>query len=133
MLVLLAAGCGGGARRWHVGAHAIYSWASTIRYRDCVNCVPPHKTLAALPPDGIVIQLATVRERASRDIRRWAPRIRAGDVLAGFEGEPPRIGVFQLAAQKGRTYRTVFVWFGRAHPTHGQVAKANAELARLSF
>ncbi len=65
---------------WHVGytrAHACVGvsasrcvsasgWASTVRYRDCPDCVPPHRALAHLPPDGIVIQLSNSRERPPR-------------------------------------------------------------------
>jgi hypothetical protein len=69
------------ASGWHVGrtrAHpcvgvsrsrcvSAEAWASTVRYRDCANCSPPHKTLAALPPGGIVIQLSNGRERLRTD------------------------------------------------------------------
>jgi hypothetical protein len=62
---------------WHVGstrAHVCVgvsrsrcvqaeAWASTVRYRDCANCSPPHKTLGALSPNGIVIQVTNGRER----------------------------------------------------------------------
>ena len=48
---------------WHVGSQSAHAcagvsasrcvqasgWASTVRYRDCPNCSPPHKTLAHLP------------------------------------------------------------------------------------
>jgi hypothetical protein len=138
LVVLVAAGCGGGGPHfratagWHVGADRAYSWASTIPYRDCRNCVPPHETLAALPPGGILIQLATFRERGSSRTRSWPPRIRARDVSAGFEGVPRRYGVFQFTAQTGRFDRSLYVWFGRAHPTPGQLERANAELARVT-
>jgi len=138
-LILVASGCGAAARAhfratpgWRVGAEGAYSWASTVSYRDCRNCVPPHDTLAALPPGGIVIQLATFRERDSRRIGSWPPRIRPRYVEPGFEGVPARYGVFQFSARTGRIERSLFVWFGRARPTPGQLAKANAELTRIS-
>jgi hypothetical protein len=104
-------------------------WASTVPYRDCPNCVPPHRTLANLPAGGIVIQLTNSRERPSR-VRQgtWPPRIRARDVTGPFEGEPPRYGVFQFSVRTGTTERSLFVWFGRRHPTAHQLARANAEL-----
>ena len=128
---------------WHVGstrAHACVGvsrsrcvqaegWASTVRYRDCPDCVAPHRTLAHLPPGGIVIQLSNGRERPSRaPTGKWPARIRARDVTAGFEGVPDRYGVFQKFVRVGTLEHYLFVWFGRAHPTQRQLARANAEL-----
>lgn len=92
--------------------------------------MPPHRTLAKLPPDGTVIQLSYGRERPVRmPARAWPPRIRPSDVVAGFEGEPQgRYGDFQYSARTGTLERSVFVWFGRPHPTRRQLARANAEL-----
>src|SRR5438309_472224 len=79
---------------WHVGSQSARAcpgvsstqcawaagWASTVRYRDCPNCVAPHRTLAALPPDGIIIQLTSAHERPARmRARPWPPRIRLAD------------------------------------------------------
>jgi hypothetical protein len=100
-----------------------------VRYRDCGDCVPPHKTLAHLPPRGIVIQILAGRERPSKaPVGKWPPRIRARDVTGPFEGEPDRYGVFQRFVRTGTLERSVFVWFGRKHPTRHQLARANAEL-----
>jgi hypothetical protein len=102
-----------------------------VRYRDCGNCVPPHHTLAHLRPDGIVIQLSYGRERpAAAPVGIWPPRIRARDVTNGFEGEPRgrHYGVFQTFVMAGSLERFLFVWFGRAHPTKHQLARANTEL-----
>ena len=154
-LCLLAAGCGGSgdlsvgaahfrsAGGWWVGAQEPQAcpgvsrkqcvqangWASTVEYLDCGDCVPPHRTLAALPPGGIVIQELNGRERPSKfGSRPWPPRIGAGDVTGPFEGEPANYGVFQYTARTGSTERSLFVWFGRPHPTPQQLARANAEL-----
>jgi hypothetical protein len=133
------------ASGWHVGhtrAHACVgvsrsrcvsaeAWASTVRYRDCANCSPPHKTLAALPPGGIVIQLSNGRERPPYGPRRnWPPPLlRASQVHSPFEGAPTRIGVIQLTARsRNGLEHSVFVWFGRAHPTARQLARATTEL-----
>jgi hypothetical protein len=129
---------------WHVGhtlAHACVgvsrsrcvtaeAWASTVRYRDCPNCVAPHKTLDVLPPSGIVIQLSKARERPEYGQRgSWPPRLRAAQVTGPFEGEPARFGVIQLMVRSREgVERSLFVWFGRAHPTRRQLARANAEL-----
>jgi hypothetical protein len=104
-------------------------WASTARYRDCPNCSPPHKTLAHLSPNGIVIQLTIVRQRVTHPSSgSWPPLIRAAGVHSPFEGEPPRFSVFQAFIRSGHIQRFLFVWFGRAHPTRRQLARANAEL-----
>lgn len=152
---LLVASCGGGGKlsvapahfraapSWHDGTQPVHAcpgfspkqcvqvlgWASTASYRDGEN-VPPYRTLAASPPDGIVIQeLNSTERRPSRTpTGTWPPRISAQDVTAGFEGEPTTIGVFQYLTRTGSTERYLFVWFGRAHPTDEQLARANAEL-----
>ena len=128
---------------WHVGSRPAHTcpgvpaskcvqaegWASTVRYTDCGNCVPPHHTLAHLPPGGIVIQLSYGRERPSKaPVGTWPPRIRARDLTVGFEGEPYRYAVFQTFVRTGTLERYLFVWFGRKHPTQHQLARANAEL-----
>jgi hypothetical protein len=128
---------------WHVGSRPAHrcvgvpasrcvqaeGWASTVRYRDCPNCVPPHHTLAHLSPGGIVIQLSYGRERLSKaPVGKWPPRIRRRDITGGFEGEPGRYGVFQKFVRTGTLERHLFVWFGREHPTRHQLARANAEL-----
>jgi hypothetical protein len=121
-----ARACPGVSPRRCVQAEA---WASTVPYRDCPDCVPPHRTLAQLPPDGIVIQLSYARERPVRmPARAWPPRIRRKDVVAGFEGEPRRYGLFRFGERSGTLERFLFVWFGRADPTRLQLARADAEL-----
>jgi hypothetical protein len=128
---------------WHVGsrpAHACSGvsanrcvqasgWASTVRYRDCPDCVPPHRTLAKLPPRGIVIQLTQAEERPDRaGLGKWPPRIRADKITAGGEGVSNRYGHFQTFVRTGHLEHYLFVWFGRAHPTRRQLRRANAEL-----
>ena len=133
---------------WHVGsrpAHACAGvsasrcvqasgWASTVRYRDCPNCSPPHRTLAHLPPGGIVIQLSNGRERPSRaPTGEWPPRIRARDLTVGFEGEPDRYGVFQTI-RADRNARAVPLRLVRPRPSdRHQLARANAELRTVSL
>jgi hypothetical protein len=109
------------------------SWAATIPWRGCGWCIP-HQMVAALPPDGVVLQISISKERpmTARVALPWPPRIRARDVVAGFEGVSPRYGVSQQLARYGQVERYVWGWFGRARPTTAQLARANAELARLS-
>jgi hypothetical protein len=129
---------------WHVGSTRAHSCvgvsrsrcvsaeacASTVRYRDCPNCTPPHKTLAALPPSGIVIQLSNGRDWPAYGRRgSWPPRLRASQAVGPFEGEPARFSVIQLMVRsRDGVEHFLFVWFGRAHPTRRQLARANAEL-----
>jgi hypothetical protein len=130
---------------WHVGSTRTHScsgvtrgrcvmaeaWASTVPYRDCPDCVPPHKTLATLPPDGIVIQLTDARERPPYGQRgSWPTRIRASQIISGpFEGTPAHISYTQLVVRSPHDVEHfLFVWFGRPHPTPQQLARANTEL-----
>jgi hypothetical protein len=109
------------------------AWASTVPYRDCPNCVPPHKTLATLPPDGIVIQLTDARERPPYGRPgSWPTRIRASQVSRGpgaGEGMPDRISYAQLIVRSPHDVEHfLWLWFGRSRPTAQQLARANAEL-----
>lgn len=134
-----------GGSGWHVGAGRVQScvgvpasrcvqassWAATVPLRDCANCIP-HRTLAALPPDGIVIQLTVGRERPLRGTRgTWPVRVRRRDVRPGFEGVPARYGVVQLERTSGGVEHALWVWFGRARPTTVQLARANAQIGRV--
>jgi hypothetical protein len=94
--------------------------------------VPPHATLATLPPDGIIIQLTDGRERPARAPRgSWPTRIHASQVTSGpFEGVArANLSYAQLVVRSpDNVEHFLFVWFGRAHPTAQQLARANAEL-----
>jgi hypothetical protein len=129
---------------WHVGSSPARAcpgvsasrcvearaWAGTVRYRDCSDCVPPHRTLAALPPDGILIQLSNARERPARaPVRSWPVRIRRKSLIrGGGEGIPRTVAYAQWFVRSGGVEHYLWVWFGRAHPTRRQLARANAEL-----
>ncbi len=107
------------------------SWASTIRWRGCTACLP-HKTIEALPPDGIALQISlATEERRPHWLKpaAWPARIRATDVVSGLEGVSARFGVFQHYQRVGRYEVTVWAFFGRPHPTAAQLRAANAELA----
>lgn len=104
------------------------SWAATIPWHGCADCLP-HQMIAALPPDGIILQVSVSAEHplVGRRAGAWPPTIRAGN-LSGIEGVPGQYGVFQLFARYGRRESYVWAFFGRAHPTRAQLAAANAEL-----
>ncbi len=121
----------GTAPGWHVGSGTSWGWASTVPYRDCPDCVPPHGTLAHLPPGGVLIQLGNFRaERPPQaSPAEWPPRIRPKDVSkGGGEGIPRRVGYAQWFIRSKGIEHYLWVWFGRAHPTRRQLARANAEL-----
>lgn len=98
-----------------------------MRWRDCADCLP-HRTLAALPPDGIAIEvlLASERPPVAKQALIWPPRVSAAEV-GGLEGVPNRIGVYQRFARVGRFEAYVFAFFGRSRPTARQLAVANKE------
>jgi hypothetical protein len=131
-------------RGWHVGSNRVHdcpgvsralcqqvtSWAATVRFRDCGDCVPPHRTLAALPASGISIQLLLGREtkRVRMPAFAWPPRIRARDVVGPIEGGPERVGSAQKFGRLEGFNAYLYVFFGRRHPSSGQISRANAEL-----
>jgi hypothetical protein len=129
------------ARGWYVGAtrahpclgvhrcSQVESWAGTVRWRDCGNCEPPHKTLASLPPSGIVISVLLAKElKPSRHVLRWPPVLRARVIVSPIEGAPARIGFFGRGGRLRGFSAGLFVYFGRRHPTPRQLARAQAEL-----
>jgi hypothetical protein len=128
---------------WHVGVgklHAcpgvaatkcarVTSWASTVRWRDCVDCLP-HRTVATLPATGVAIQVSLIRESpaVAKEALAWPPQVRAADLVSPFEGLPSRIGVYQRFARMGAYEVYILVLFGRSRPDGRQLAAANAEL-----
>jgi hypothetical protein len=110
------------------------SVASTLRLRDCVECLP-HRTVAAMAPGDIVVKITVAAEHPLRGRRKlaWPPHITRNAVSAGFEGLPSRVGVYQGQTVVRKHEVLVFVVFGRAHPTDRQLQRANAELRRVRF
>ena len=111
------------------------TWAATIRWRDCGECLP-HRTVAALPPGGIALQVTVAVEHPVPGwvrLERWPPRVRSGEIVAPFEGLPARVGVYQHVALVHGIEVSAIVFFGRPHPTAKQAARARALLARLKL
>lgn len=111
----------------------VFSVASTTPWRDCLACLP-HQTAAAMSRDDIAIQIDVARESAKlRPTFTWPPLITRPQVVAGFEGLPSRISTYQGHGRVGKREVSVFVLFGRPHPTGRQLRRANAELRRVRF
>jgi hypothetical protein len=88
-----------------------------------------------MPASAIAIQITAAIEHPIR-LRRefaWPPQVTGADVTAGFEGLPGRVGVFQGSTLTHGREVSFFVWFGRSHPTAGQLDRANSELRRTRF
>jgi hypothetical protein len=104
--------------------------ASTTRFRDCLECLP-HRTVAAMRAQDIAIKLTVAIERPLRTKRifAWPPRI-VRRAVAGLEGLPARIGVYQGSTLVGSKEVFAFAFFGRAVPTDRQLKRVNAELRR---
>lgn len=132
-----------GGNGWQAGANRVHacpgvprsrcaqvaSWASTVRFRDCGDCVPPRKTLAVLPASGISIQLLLGRPQSKGPALAWPPRLHRRDVVGPIEGGPARIGSVQKFGRLQSFDAYLNVFFGRRHPTATQLARANGELA----
>lgn len=116
---------------WRVGAGSSWGWAATVPYRDCRDCIPPHRTLAHLPADGILIQLGNfpAEHPPQASLAKWPPRIRQKNVYpGGAEGIPRHVGYAEWFIRRRGIEHYLRVWFGRTHPTRRQLARANAEL-----
>lgn len=150
---MLLVGCGGtavstpqfrAAAGWHVGSRSARAchvrhthcaralgWAATVPCTDCAADLPL-RTLAALPPGGVVIKLVNFRIGDTHPPERlWPSRVRASDVELSHAALTGR-SLF-LAMRAGRTGAidwSFLVLFGRAHPMARQLARANAELRR---
>jgi hypothetical protein len=124
-----------GAAKVRPDGQQTWTWASTVPYRDEPFQFLPHKTLAALPPDGIVIDVQLFgpdeRQRAATSPLRITP----ADGPGSMEGLTPPFSLYGTGGRMpGRDYDVdVSVLFGREHPTAEQFARANAELARLDL
>jgi hypothetical protein len=120
---------------------AAYTVAGTTRYRDGLNDLPPGRTLAALPPDGIVMRVSLIADNRHTPVaaprERLAPgspfRLRSARCL-DFEGFPETRGSCVLRTVVPQRYRVeIWVFYGRKRPSAEQRARAQAQLDRLSL
>lgn len=133
---------------WHVGSARLpaapgcgrciqtESWASSRRYADPPNQLPPWHTLASLPRHGIVMHVTRAWEPSPP---RWIYRRRPltivrSEIHANFEGNAgARISLWSTSTWRAGSYVTVWVFFGAPVPGRADVARAQAELARTRF
>jgi len=128
---------------WHVGASGVKacpgvprsrctytsSWASAGPWRDCPDCAGAERTLAHMDRNGIAIFLSLSKERFRQPRAiRWPPRLRLRAIVSPVEGHASRFSLFSLGGRLHGLDAGLYVWFGRPHPTRGQIARAQAEL-----
>jgi hypothetical protein len=113
------------------------SWASTIAYRDPANQLPPHRTMAALPADGVIVHVTRSWEPSPPAwVHRTHPlRIAPRAVTASFEGNTTngRVSRWMGTTWRGGSFVSVWVLFGRPTPTAAQVRRAQSELDPAVF
>lgn len=124
---------------WHVGTggraavraegEQTTSWAATVPWRDGPMELPPHRTLARLPRDGVAIFVSLFRDSRRLTQRPWhSLRIDGRQTSGGFEGLPSRFGLYRADVPRGRYVVDLWVFFGTIHPPPAVVARAQAEL-----
>lgn len=113
------------------------SWASTVPFTDGANELPPHRMIASLPPDGIIMAVVQWREcRIIRGLRELRPPLSlARAVRMQFPG--PRgdeLPLFRVMGRfPGRYNVDLWLFYGRRHPTAAQRAAARRELAGVRW
>jgi hypothetical protein len=110
------------------------SWAATVPYRDPPTQFPPHATLAALPADGIAIVAWLSRMAGLQsELPTREPAFKLAQAHEGpFEGVPTGTATYQIATNvPDRFDVTLWIFFGRPHPTREQLDRAQAELDAL--
>jgi hypothetical protein len=113
-----------------------WTFASTVRYLDEPVQFPPTRTLDQLPTDGIIIDVTLFGPDRHGAREAQAPfRMDQATRSDSWEGMPPDLPLFSIAGGvPGQSYDVdISVLFGRPHPSEGQLAAADAELARLNF
>jgi hypothetical protein len=125
---------------WFVGAQSgkLYAeggqtatWAASVPYRDPPFQIPPRRTLARLPNDGVVICIFLDRDSALRGGTVNSLRIRPQLIDNSFEGLPSRIGLYRTSVQKPGYGIDLWLFFKTVHPAPKVIARAQAELDRL--
>jgi hypothetical protein len=109
--------------------------ASTVPYRDHLNEFPPHRTLAALPRDGVIVVVQLTASNRDPPIGRTSDR---GQIqvkgCGSFEGVPSGVAVCPLSGLRNRQYSiSGWVVYGAPRPTRAMKQRAAEELTRLAL
>ena len=133
-------------RGWHVGSARVTnpgclgcvqteSWASTIAYRDPADQLPPHRTMAALPRDGVIVHVTRSWEPSPPAwVHQVHPLRITRQIVGSFEGNTsPHVSRWAGTTWHGGSFVTVWVLFGRTTPTPAQIRRAQLELDRAVF
>jgi hypothetical protein len=109
------------------------TWAATVPYRDPPPQIPPHRTLARLPRDGIIIWLSLSRDSANRLRPLNSLTIRSRRITTSFEGLSGGIGLYRASVRKPGYDLDLWIFFKRVNPPANVIARAQAELDRLQL
>lgn len=133
---------------WHTGdggpferrpwGEQTQSWAATVPYADGPFDLPPRKTIARLPEDGVLIWVGLSRAwnpdapgRRS-PIREHPYRLADFEAHAEWEGQVRDVPEYELRTRVEGGYEVdVRIYFGRPEPTPAMRAAAESQLARL--
>jgi hypothetical protein len=114
------------------------SWASTVPFRDGAGELPPHRMIAGLPPDGIIMAVTQYVDgcRHLKGIPARRPPLRLADATrSGFPG--PRgddLPLYRILGRfPGRYNVDLWVFYGRHTPTRAQRAAAQRELSGVRW
>jgi hypothetical protein len=113
------------------------SWASTIRYRDPPNQLPPHRTMAAMHAHDIVVHVTRAWEPSPPlwTLHRRPLRIDRPQITASFEGNTTRgrVSLWEATTWRAGSFVSVWVLFGTAVPTAADMVRAQTELNAAVF
>jgi hypothetical protein len=112
------------------------SWASSVRYLDPPNQIPPWRTLARLQRHALLVHITRGWEPSPpRWIHRRRPLIiDRNAIFANFEGNSAgRASRWSTSTWRAGSYVTAWVFFGAPQPSAADVARAQGVLDRTVF
>jgi hypothetical protein len=117
--------------------HQRTSWAATVPFTNGPSELPPHRMIAALPPDGIIMAVVQwVECRRVEGFRALRPPLRL-DRAVRMQFPGPRgdeLPLFRVRGRfPGRYNVDLSVFYGRRRPTPAQGAAAQRELAGVRW
>jgi hypothetical protein len=113
------------------------TWASTVRYRDPPNQLPPHRTMAAMRAHDVVVHVTRSWEPSAPPwTKRQHPlRILRSLTRANFEGNTThgRVSLWTGTSWRAGSYVSVWVLFSAPMPAKADIARAQRQLDRATF